>query len=77
LIDPLTKSFISLGLDCYETLHETLQVGFGLRRWRGCVIGSSILETSSSWDEVKVLVERIRATLPTLISGSRAGIILW
>ena len=30
LIDPLTKSFINVGLGSYEALHKTLQVGFGL-----------------------------------------------
>jgi len=30
LVDGHTKSFISLGLGCYEVLHRTVQVKFGL-----------------------------------------------
>ena len=45
LIGQLTKSFLSLDLGCHEMIHETLQVGLGLRRRMGWVIWSSILET--------------------------------
>jgi len=44
LIGRLTKSFISFGLGCYEALHKTLQVGFGLWRWRRWIVGCSALE---------------------------------
>ena len=54
MIDRITKSLISLYLGRYEMLHETLQVGVGLRRWMGWVIGSFIenqASTKNSGDE--------------------------
>jgi len=81
LINRLIKSFISLDLGCYKTLHETLQVGFRLRRWNGWVVWSSILEIRrlcrTLGMRVRVLIERIGVTLLTLIVDSRVGTILW
>ena len=61
-------------------LHETLQVRGRFGRWRGWIVGSSVVETR--WPDrtlgvrVGIFVERIWMTLPTLAIGGGLGAIL-
>jgi len=75
------RASLILVLGCYEAIHKPLQVRFGLRRWRTWVVRSSILVPrwlhSTLRTTIRVLVERIWVTLPSLITGSGVGNILW
>ena len=78
LMDGLLKSLVGHSLGHYEVLHKTLQVRCRFRRWRGCSVGSSVVETR--WLHgvlgmgVGIFVEGVRVTLPTLAVGGGKGL---
>jgi len=78
LVDRLNETFIGLGLSHYKVLHQTLEVGFRLRRW---VVDSSMLVPRRLYKtlriRVRVPIERVWVTLLTLTVSSGVGSIMW